>query len=1159
MSVWIVLLASTLYVGGLFWLAWWSDRRADQTGKVNTPTEWALALAVYCTSWTYFGAVGTASTSGWEFLPIYIGPILVFVFLPGMLDRISLLVKRESITSLSDFLAARYGKSRGLATIASLAALAGTLPYIALQLKSVGWSFQNLAFRDVNTEYLPPDDTVLATTAVLLLFTIMFGARTADTTKNNVGLVRVLAFEAIVKLAALLAVCLLSLRILGVAGGEAIQNAAEPFRSEMLTSRFITMIIVAAGVIICLPRQFHITFIEQRDATGLKRARWLFPVYLMITSIVVVPIALAGMHILPSEISGDLFVLELPLVHGDSIMALFVFLGGFSAATGMVILSTTALSTMVTNDLIVPVLMRFGGFDTTSSKAGEKLLLIRRLVMVAILALAYGYYRVAGSRDALAQIGTLSFAAAIQFAPALIAGIFWRGGKTHGAIAGLSAGMIFWAYTLFLPEFIGAENLSSFVPAWLNPEGFFGFTLGDPVAHGVFWSLAANIVFFFVGSIRSKERLRDRIQAAAFVEPVQERKEVESQPAPSMLSGVTPDGLKALASRFLTSEAVDHAFQQMEDEIGVLATGNKPADWRLVQRTEKPLASALGASSARVVMSSAVAGADIALGDVLSILDQKTQAERFDRHMLQSMLENIPSGISVVDNEQKLVAWNSAYIELFQYPMHLVRVGQPISRLIEYNISTGWLDGNPVEEARRRVEHMRSGSPHRYERQSHDGRWLRITGSPMPGGGYVSIFHDITEDKKREQALLEANETLEARVSERTHDLEVMAHDLNQARMDAEGANASKTRFLAAASHDLLQPLNAARLFLASIEESENEDTREMVRRTDRAIQSADGLLKGLLDISRLDHGNVVAKPETLMLGPLLEDLADEAMPMAERAGLKLKIAPTSLSVKADPDFLQSILRNFLSNARRYTREGGVLIGARRRGNIARIEVWDTGPGIPEEKRSLLFEEFQRLDDVDNIGVRGAGLGLSVAQRLAAFMKAELDLRSVPGKGSVFSVTVPLSEDCQTKRRPAHQPKMVPGKLPELHVLCVDDEHTILDGMRALLSKWGCKVSTVSDLEAAEKIVQGDHPVDVLLADLELQNGESGLDLISALRSELVDPSHVALLTAKGGSEIEHKLDELGIELIRKPVDSGLLKKFLSECTQNSAFHQVAE
>ena len=347
-----------------------------------------------------------------------------------------------------------------------------------------------------------------------------------------------------------------------------------------------------------------------------------------------------------------------------------------------------------------------------------------------------------------------------------------------------------------------------------------------------------------------------------------------------------------------------------------------------------------------------------------------------------------------------------------------------------------------------------------YERQNPDGRFIRITGSPMPGGGYVTTFTDITEDKRREQALIDANETLEARVAARTKELEILTSDLDNARKEAVGANASKTRFLAAASHDLLQPLNAARLFLGAVET--DKKTTGLLNKADQSIQSADQLLKGLLDISRLDHSNVQAKMTEIALGPLFEDLVDEAAPMAAKAGLDLRFVPTRLSVKADPDFLQSIVRNFLSNARRYTAKGGIVMGARRRGDKVVIEVWDSGPGISEEKQKLIFEEFQRFEDVDNLGIRGAGLGLSVAQRMAELMGSELSLKSVVGKGSVFSVALERSKT-RTKRyvTPPRAPRKQADELTGLTVLCIDDEVTILDGMQALLSRWDCNLSLI--------------------------------------------------------------------------------------------------
>ena len=1158
MPVWTVLLVTAAYMAGLFWLAWKRDNEVAQNPETrHNPVVYVLALAVYCTSWTYFGAVGTAASSGWDYLPIYLGPALVFLFAPSLIRRIGDIVQRESITSLSDFLAARYGKSRGLAFAAALAAVIGSLPYIALQLKSVGSSFAVLTTDSASTISETPTETVLFVTLSLAGFAILFGARRSDMTEQNPGLMRVLAFEAIFKLAALLAVCGLSLSLLGQEIETPRHTFESTFANSSISGRFITITFLAIAAIICLPRQFHVAMIERRSEREVGYAKWLFPLYLLITSLVVIPITLAGLNTLPAGSSADLFVLSLPLQEGDGVLALIVFLGGLSAATGMVIVSSIALSTMVTNDLIVPAAMRSGRFDSISGASGARLLLIRRFTIVVLLLLAFGYYRAAGSSNALAQIGLLSFAAAAQFLPSLLGAVFWRGGKASGAIAGLMAGMAVWMFTLFLPAVIGHDAMVNALPVFADPYALFGYSFGDALTHGVVWSVGVNIALFVIVSLRATERLRDRVQAAVFLG---DRGEVAASSAAMTVpaGSITPDGLRALASRFLSEEAVDQAFRKVADGNDISITGTGPADWLLVQRTERLLASALGSSSARVVLSSAIGGVDVSLPEVLSILDHGTQAKRFDRHMLQSMLENIDHGISVVDHNQKLVAWNSAYTDLFDYPDELVRVGQPIEALISHNIRNGWIGGDVSIQAKKRIAHMQAGKLHSYERVNPDGRHLRISGNPMPGGGYVTTFIDITEDKIREQQLLGINETLDTRVKERTRDLEKMTEDLDEARLEAEAANASKTRFLAAASHDLLQPLNAARLFLGTIKGNDTltqSQSDELIAKTDKAVQSADELLKGLLDISRLDHGKMQAEVETIPLGPLFEDLVDEAKPMANKAGLDIRVAPTRLSVQADPGFLKSILRNFLSNARRYTTDGAILLGVRKRGDDVRIEVWDTGPGIPEDKIDSLFSEFERLQDTDNVGVRGAGLGLSIAKRLADIMGAEIGVRSWLGKGSVFSLTCPSAA---SSRKSAKQKPVSPASMGvqdfELRVLCVDDEAIILQGMKSLLESWGCDVELAQSPDDIDAITErGD--LDVVIADYDLKHAQSGLDVITRVNGHLRCADNAALISAQAGL-VEKMAKEHAPHFIQKPVNPDAIREFLSTCQERLA-HSV--
>ena len=1150
MPTWIVLLTTAAYMAVLFAVAWRRDKAATLPGFRQPTLTYALALGVYCTSWTFFGAVGTAAGDGWNFLPIYLGPALIFLFLPSLIRRIGNIAQRESVSSLSDFLSARYGKSQGVAVIATLAAVTGSLPYIALQLQSVGMSFQAITGASAGIAAEPPHETVLFTALVLAAFAILFGARQSDTTKHNAGLMQILAVEAVIKLAALFAVCALSIAMLSGATEPPRITAQETFGSETLSGRFITITLLSMAAIICLPRQFHVAIVERREPNEVRTARWAFPIYLALTSVVVIPITMAGLNMLPAGSAPDLFVLSLPLQQGDGVLAMLVFLGGFSAAMGMVIVSSIALSTMVTNDLIVPALMRTGRFDTIAGQSGARLLTLRRTVIVLLLLLAFGFYRLTGGSNALAQIGLLSFAAAIQFAPALIGAITWSRGHRRGVIAGLVIGIGVWAYTLLIPAAIGIEALQAAVPNWANPHALFGIGMGDPLTHGVVFSLGLNTAVFVLVSLQAQSRLRDLVQAAAFIGQHRVADNIGFADVGSA-SAITPEGLKALAARFLNTNAVEHAFAAFGAESGVPVTGKHAADDSLIQHTEKLLAKALGASSARVVISSAIGGPNVTLPDVLSILDHKTRSERFERHMLQSMLENIDHGISVVDQEQRLVAWNSAYVDLFQYPSELVVVGAAVTDLIKHNLNQGWIDGDPTEQAQRRIAHMQVGKRHMLEREIPDGRYLRIIGNPMPGGGYVTSFIDITQDKLKEQALIEANESLEDRVAERTMALSKMASDLDKARRDAEGANASKTRFLAAASHDLLQPLNAARLLLGAIDSEPDMSPlkrEDLLKKADRSIKSADDLLKGLLDISRLDHGAITAKPVSVQLGPLFEDLSDEAAPMAAEAGLRLKVVATRLSVQADPGFLESILRNFLSNARRYTREGGVLIGARRRGDLVRIEVWDTGPGVPEYRQSELFEEFRRFEDIDNAGLRGAGLGLSIAKRLAELMGSEIGVRSTPGRGSMFYVTCPIAGQAPRTEKPSETALAKPATaLTGLNVLCVDDEPAILDATRLLLQTWGCEPRLASNPSEAERIAVQE-PIDVIIADLDLRADRDGIELVTGLRKRLSEPGNIAIITAKSTQSVVDRCHQQGLHLLKKPSAPKEIRSFLDLC-----------
>jgi len=426
-----------------------------------------------------------------------------------------------------------------------------------------------------------------------------------------------------------------------------------------------------------------------------------------------------------------------------------------------------------------------------------------------------------------------------------------------------------------------------------------------------------------------------------------------------------------------------------------------------------------------------------------------------------------------------------------------------------------------------------------------DGSTIEMRGRALPGGGYVTTYTDVTAYKRAEQALIEANETLEQRVDQRTAELSEALAATAQAQRTAEAANASKTRFLAAASHDLLQPLNAARLFTSALRQQPalDAESRQLAERIDAAFRAAEDLLDALLDTSRLDTGSTQPEIGDFALAELFDSLQSQFAVLAEQRGLRLRVAPTGLAVRSDPQLLRRVLQNFLSNALRYTRHGSVLLGARRAGDEVRIEVWDTGPGIAAEQRARVFGEFQRLEQPSPWGEKGLGLGLSICDRIAAMLDHRLALHSRPGHGSCFAIVVPRAAAAPPRRQAVHRGGS-DEQLP-LTVLCLDDDAAILDGMRALLGRWGVDCRTAHDVAAAAgELRRG--PVDLILADYHLADDVDGLQALQQLRVARDPLPPAALITADGSSELKQRARALGYPLLHKPVKPAALRALLT-------------
>jgi Na+/proline symporter/CheY-like chemotaxis protein/PAS domain-containing protein len=1066
---------------------------------------YGLALAVYCTSWTFYGAVGTAVATGWNYLPIYLGPIALFAFAPRFLRSLVASVHEDGATSLSDFIGSRFGKSQGVAALVTIIALFGTIPYLALQLRSVGTSFSLISGQQ---DAIVP---IILAAVGLAMFAILFGTRQYEVAARNEAILFAVATESLLKLLALCAVAVFAAYVFFDSPPEVqtvgLARFESNFAPDRLTLDFPVQFLLSMLAIICLPRQFYVGVMEARQPDDIVHARWPLVIYLIITVIAVPPIAVAGLAILSPDTPPDFFVLSLPMAAGADGLAWIVFLGGLSAATAMVVTETVALSTMVSNDLVVPFVLRSAIADDPNF--GQRLLWVRRGAILLLMVAGVGYAMYIPAEAQLASVGLIAFVALAQTAPALLMSVYRAGNDALAAMAGMATGFALWLYTLFLPSIGG-------IPRWahgalFDPLALMGESGFSPIVHGAIWSLCGNMLAHALVAARRVETPGLHLR---FMRP-------------KGIAQVANIGeLGEMVSRFVGAEGVSE----------LLATAPAPdasIDRATARRAERLIASVVGASSARAIMASALSGASLNIGDVASMLDASAQSLRFSRGLLAATLENIDPGVSVVDRNLRLVAWNSRYLDMFNYPPNMVRVGASVADLIRFNAERGECGPGEVEShVARRLGHMRHGQVHSFERVRPDGRVIKTVGGPMPDGGYVMCFTDITAEANARNALVSARAELEHRVIERTA-------ELSDTNAKLALAMADKTRFLAAASHDLLQPLHAARLFAASLRRDMPETARETLGRVDRSIAAADELLRTLLDISKLDAGGIVPAPTIFSVRAMLEELMESFAPLASEKGLQFRLGAGDAQLFCDRTLLRSIIQNFLSNAVRYTQSGGILLGVRRSGGMARIEVHDTGPGIAKDKQAIIFREFERLDNGSDTGV---GLGLAIVERSAMVIGAQVSVRSHLGRGSRFAVSLPI---CAEKAPPAPQPAESVGKRSERPqtILVVDDDRTICAAMAALLRSLGHGVDTAHSPETAQSALAGH---DAALVDCNMGQGADGIALIAQLRTKR--PSlRCALVTADRSADTMRRAEAIGVPLLPKPLSAEQLEDWLSQ------------
>ena len=904
MSAALVLAVSLGYLALLFVIAYAGDRRAARGHSlINSSWTYALSLGVYCTAWTYFGSVGRAASGGLWFLPIYLGPTMAMVLGWVVLRKIIRIAKAQRITSIADFIASRYGKSRLLAVSVTLIAVVGVVPYIALQLKAVSAAYGLLISPGVveSTTQVPwSRDGTFYLALVLAGFTMIFGARHLDTTERHEGMVAAIAFESLVKLLAFLAVGVFV--TYGLYNGftdifaraHAQPDLRDLMRLEQGTAfawpHWFTMIVLAMLAVLMLPRQFQIMVVENVHEHHLRRASWVFPAYLLAINIFVLPIALGGlMYFAGQTTNPDNFVLSLPLAAGQHALALFVFVGGLSAATGMVIVESIAVSIMVSNELVLPLLLRW--------RMGERmtdltriLLNIRRITILVLLLLGYAYFHIASEAYALVSIGLISFAAVAQFAPAALIGMYWRGGTRLGALAGLLSGFGIWVYTLMLPSIAKSGWIGdAFVRdgpgglAWLKPEALFGLTGLDALTHSLFWSLLINVSVYMALSLAREPSARETSQALVFVDAGRDT------------GGTTPvfwrgearvEDLRQLCVRFFGAERAQAMFDEYAARWGQEAASR--ADARFVSFVETKLAGAVGGASARVLVSSVAKEESLTTEDVLSMLEEASQLRAYSRAL---------------------------------------------------------------------------------------------------------------EDKSR--SLEEATAQLR-RANEQLKSLDVL-----------------KDEFMSSVTHELRTPLTSIRALAELMLDDPGmpaEQRQQFIGIVVTETERLSRLVNQVLDLAKIEADSAEWNDVVVDMRVLVLQAVETTRELFRERGCVIELAlpdadaPPAPLVRADPDKLQQVMLNLLSNAAKFVPQGAGCVQVRLQAAAGEVtvSVTDNGPGISAAEQRAAFDKFRQVGDPRERR-QGTGLGLPISRKIMEHYGGRIGVRSTPGQGATFHFTLPLA------------------------------------------------------------------------------------------------------------------------------------------------------
>ena len=1114
LSIWTVGTIVGFYLLALFALAFWGDRHLRDNRQ--HPVLYSLGLGVHCTSWAFFGTTSQAAQYGWAVIPTYLGITLTMAFAFPVILHISRLCQQHNISSLADLISLKYQHSHLIAALITLLCFFGVVPYIALQLDAITKSINLLTGEpQTTTPWLS-----IYVAGLLAIFAITFGTRTLNLTDKHPGLLLTIAFESIIKLVALWAVGIFVCFFLFDGALDLISNAASNDSARNViyadSAPWVYLSHVALGVcsMFVLPRQFHMNFVEQNGEGELKTARWLFPLYLFGMTLFIIPIALAGKMLLPVDTSSDAYVLALPLYTENIALSSFAFIGGLSATTSMVIVATLALGIMISNNVVTPLWLK-ARLKTSPNRSMQpnKILSIRRITVVVVLSIALWYHLNISQAAPLVKSGVIAIALLAQCMPVLMFGIYWRRSSKAAAVSALLVGSTCWAIFLLYPSL-----LSSY---YFNPA-----PTDQALGLGFAFSLLANCITFVVVAFISSRHGTNETDTT-----------LQSNSPPNLLVKVRD--LMALTERVLESATHSQLVKQLTIDVE-RASSSGYASQALIDRVNKLLAAQVGAPSARILLGAIADTGRAALPELVDWVEEATQSFQFNHEVLQSSVQNIEQGISVVDDKLQLLAWNDRYVELFAYPKGFLKAGMPITDILSYNAKRGLFNPSSIDK---RVSYMREGTRHKHIRKQPDGKVIELNGAPLPGGGYVTTYSDITEYMAIQKELESAKEDLEERVTQRTAELE-------EAKLQADKANESKTKFLAAAGHDLMQPFNAATLFASMLsKKTQGSELATLSEGVVNSLDNAQSLLSMLLDMTKLDAGVLIPQKTEFAIDEMLSSLVQEFSVIAKQKGVTLRYVQTNVIVYSDKNLLRRVLQNLLSNAVRYTPKGSILVGVRRiqtenTEKTIKLCVYDTGLGIAAHQQHEIFSEFHQLDN--NKG-EGIGLGLTIVEKICRLLGHQVGLTSLPGKGSCFSVTATRimhtsGNSKQVLKTESYNKELF---LENKRFLLVENDEQVANAMCALLADWGANTTLITSGTEAHNVSH--QHFDVLIADYHLNYGENGFDVAAILSEENVSFALKILVTANRSNEIREKAAASQFSYLPKPLKPAALKRLLKQ------------